>query len=307
MKGQRGVALLSALLIFTLLVILIGQILVSNQNAIERTSWISQQAQAEEYAYSGEIFALEQLREALKQENLLTDENPLFPLLDSTLVLPADGVAVESHIKDMQGLINLNNLVAEESFQLQFASISSAIGLRTGLTEAIEDWVDSDAAPRGNFGAEDDYYLALPNAHRTANRPMGDVSELLLVRGLDLTDYERISPWLTALPTATRININTAPAGVFNLINPNLSGEQIVSLRDSRPNRFANVDEFMQSSQTAGVEVDPELFTTRSDYYEIQTQAIFGETTIRLTSSYAFDPSAGDWQLIQRTFNSDLR
>jgi general secretion pathway protein K len=69
------------------------------------------------------------------------------------------------------------------------------------LSDAMADWIDSDERPAPN-GAEDDVYRAGPVPYRPPNRLIGDVSELRAVRGMTPVLYQRLRPWLCALPAA---------------------------------------------------------------------------------------------------------
>ena len=51
------------------------------------------------------------------------------------------------------------------------------------VADAILDWIDSDDTPR-QFGAESDYYLALPQPYHTANTFLTSLDDLLFVRGV---------------------------------------------------------------------------------------------------------------------------
>jgi general secretion pathway protein K len=78
------------------------------------------------------------------------------------------------------------------------------------ISDSIADWIDTDNAPAPN-GAEDDSYQGRPAPYRTAARLIGDVSEIRAVRGMTPQFYERLRPWLCALPAAqlSPINVNT--------------------------------------------------------------------------------------------------
>ena len=81
--------------------------------------------------------------------------------------------------------LDLNQLLAWEQLQPGIGryALTQFPGVDDSLADAILDWIDADDTPR-DFGAESDYYLALPHPYRAANRPLASLSELLLVRGV---------------------------------------------------------------------------------------------------------------------------
>ena len=75
---------------------------------------------------------------------------------------------------------------AAQQGESESVAISLLLGL-PGMTEdiaaAILDWLDEDEEPR-EFGAELEYYTALPTPYAPANGPLQSTEELLLVRGV---------------------------------------------------------------------------------------------------------------------------
>jgi general secretion pathway protein K len=76
--------------------------------------------------------------------------------------------------------------------------------------EAAVDWLDSDTVP-GPAGAEDPAYASPGRGGRTANTLFAEPSELRAVIGVSPALYDRIRPWICALPTTdlSPINVNT--------------------------------------------------------------------------------------------------
>ena len=97
---------------------------------------------------------------------------------------------------------------------LQFAALMRLLGIDPAaaaqIAAAAADWIDSDAAP-GPGGAEDSFYLGKEEPYRTAGGLMADISELRVVAAVTPAIYERVQPWLCALPVAelSPINVNT--------------------------------------------------------------------------------------------------
>lgn len=138
------------------------------------------------------------------------------------LPLPGGGIA-EAVIRDGGNCFNLNSVVdgnlptaltPRAVGVAQFAALMRLLEIPEGsareIAEATGDWVDSDSNPaRG--GAEDQSYGRAVTPYRTGNTMMADVSELRAVAGMTPEIYERVRPWLCALPSTelSSININT--------------------------------------------------------------------------------------------------
>jgi general secretion pathway protein K len=78
------------------------------------------------------------------------------------------------------------------------------------IAQAAADWVDSDQN-RNREGAEDSEYRRAEQGYMPGNTLFADVSELRAVSGVTPEVYDRIRPWLCALPTTelSPINVNT--------------------------------------------------------------------------------------------------
>jgi general secretion pathway protein K len=145
--------------------------------------------------------------------------------------IPVEGGEVQGYIIDQQGLFNLNNLVDNNGAGLEsFKSLLDALGLPQELGDALADWEDADSDTRNN-GAEDEYYMNLPQPYRCANRLLSDIGELVWVKGFDATIIKRLQPFVSVLPVSgTAVNVNFAPPEVLKAI----SGRPGLALQDAR-------------------------------------------------------------------------
>lgn len=86
---------------------------------------------------------------------------------------------------DEAGKIDLNTATRDMLIKLP--------GMTDEAADSIVDWRDSDSSVTDQ-GAEDDYYLSLPEPYRCKNGPLESVEELLLVKGIThelLYNYDR--------------------------------------------------------------------------------------------------------------------
>ncbi len=89
---------------------------------------------------------------------------------------------VTVEISDESGKIDLNR-APEKALERLFLALGLDLPSARALVDAVEDWRDPDSFTRLN-GAEESYYLALPEPYRPANADFQSVEELLLVRGV---------------------------------------------------------------------------------------------------------------------------
>jgi general secretion pathway protein K len=189
--------------------------------------------------------------------------------------LPVDGGTIRIRVEDAQGRFNLNNLWRGNSPSTAdigiFRRLLTHLRLDPELTEALVDWLDPDNQTRPQ-GAEDVEYLALDPPYRAANQLLISVDELRLVRGFSPEIVETLRPYLTALPVATDININTASAPVTAALIAGLGvsqAEQLLAGRERSP--FRDVASFSQrlpaglGPSSTGVGVNSRYFLVMLD------------------------------------------
>ena len=210
--------------------------MLSQQSAtLNQTALVASRAQADFYAQAGLDWARGILAEDARNSATDTlEEGWARPLAG----LPVERAVVSGAIADLQSRYNLNNVVKDgrrsDADVEILTRLLDSLGLDPALALAVLDWVDADSDLAAGSGAEDAYYLALPRPHRAANRPMAQLEELYLVRGFDAKTVAKLRPFVTALPTRTPVNANTAAPEVLAAILPQLSREEIRELVASR-------------------------------------------------------------------------
>ncbi len=194
-------------------------------------------------------------------------------------------------IEDMQGRLNLNNMIDESRVnplqaanQLDpriwtwaFRRLLSSLELDPLLSDAVLDWLDPDQDVRSTSGAEDIDYLNMTPPYRAANRTFSNISELLQVKGFDKKTVQKLAPFIAALPAKdVRININTAAAGLLRILGKNtLSIDESSRLVSDRPqDKGYTVEEFLQHDMMAGEQyIATPLITDKSSYFLIKSSA----------------------------------
>lgn len=238
MSRQRGIALVTAVLI-TALVAVVAVAMVSEQLLdIRRTGNVLDRAQALQFALGMESAALQLLRKDAEENQ--TDHKaeawnqPLqYPAPDG-----AEGDMIGVQISDLQGRFNLNNLVDRDGVivpgQLdQLRRLLTLLELPGALADRIADWIDADSSPHGVDGAEDGEYTRLDPSYRTSNMPLVLPSELLLIMSRE--EYRELVKHIAVLPGGerTKINVNTASKEVLASLEY-LTGEEVSELLAAR-------------------------------------------------------------------------
>jgi general secretion pathway protein K len=125
------------------------------------------------------------------------------------------GVMLEASLEDMQGRLNINNLVKKDGtpdpvYVAAFTKLLQLVGLETKWAPMLVDWIDVDIVPQNIDGAEDSVYMGQTPPYRTPNRYITSTSELLALPGFGRDRYLALAPYIAALPKDTKINVCTA-------------------------------------------------------------------------------------------------
>jgi len=251
MRRQRGVALITALLVTAIATIAATAMMARQQLDIRRSGNIYAADQAWLFAQGLENWAVQIMQQDLNNnqiDHLGEDWATILPPIG------VEGGIVSGAISDLQGRYNLNNLVDNDGVASQaeidrLKRLFDVLDLDSNRVQAIVDWIDKDEETTFPDGAEDNVYLGREVAYRTANRRMNSPSELLLVEGISFEDYQTLRPYVCALPEPTPINVNTAPAKVLQAVIPGLEAgdaEQLVSEREDKP--FDSIENFRNDS-----------------------------------------------------------
>ena len=103
-----------------------------------------------------------------------------------------------------------------------------------GIAGIAVDWLDPDSETAFPFGAEDDAYTRFDPPYRTSNTIITSPSELLAMSGVDLETYRLLLPYITALPSGTMLNVNTASDLVLASLSDDIDLSRSTSLIEER-------------------------------------------------------------------------
>lgn len=285
MKRQRGVALITVMLVVALVTVICAALLLRQQLAIRSTGNQLLVRQAQYYAEGGELLAKALLRR--DQEQGVVD-NLAEPWANPRLQFPLDeGGELRLRIDDLSGRFNLNSLAvtgeAGELALLRFRRLLQQLQLSPAYAERLQDWLDVNQEASGSAGAEDDQYLLLDPAYRTGPGRIADVSELRLLLGMKEADYRRLAPFVSALPSQVELNINTASAQVLACLGEGIPASALQSAIDGRGRSgYSDVGGFVQQLSSYGVSAQG--LGIGSQYFRVTTEVLLGDRRQVLTS-----------------------
>ncbi len=274
---QRGLALVTAMLVVAIVASLAASLSLGQQVWLRQAQNINDRAQADKVSQAALQWAILFLLEDAKN-NLATDD------LSEDWAKPLPPIAVEGgvmtgRIRDAQGRFNLNSLLRGANPSPPdigvYRRLLQSLALNdTLLIDSLMDWMDIDAEVKP-AGAEDTYYLTLQPPYRAANQRLESVDELRLVKGYDAKTIELLRPYVSVLPLATAININTADAQVLSALFaqlPRSTAQQLVEQRDKNP--FKDKNDLAQRAALApeaGVDI-----AVTSAYFYVNIDTLFG-------------------------------
>jgi len=176
-----------------------------------------------------------------------------------------------------------------------FRKLLSRLNIDPSLCDALIDWIDPDSIVTEPGGAEDTYYLSQEPPYRAGNNYLASIGELRLIKGFTPEIVDRLSPYVTALPsTATKININTATPDMLTNFMYDVNAETIVASRNRAP--FTKVDDFHKLvNDQAWTRLNP-LIDIKSDFFSANARVTQGRTSI--TYHAILQRSATGWPQI---------
>jgi general secretion pathway protein K len=306
LKRQRGVAIITALLIVTIATTVSMTISTRLQLDVRRTGNLIAQDQAQFYLLAAEEWSQRILQQDKKDSTYDSlDEDWAVELPP----IPVDGGSIQGRLTDLHACLNINSLVAgnaiDPTVKDRLSLLFSRLGVSGNVIQAIADWIDSDLQTSNPNGAEDGYYLNLDVPYRTANTRMYSVSELRLVKGFeDNKTYDQVKDYLCAFITEggdIAINVNTASAEVLQSLSADmtesLAGE-IIAQRNEQP--FTTLKEFTSFAGLGTIIKNTDKLTTSSDYFLLRTQAIIGQAN-KVMYSIIYRDENGITTIISRT------
>lgn len=266
----RGSALLSALFIMTLVAIAATAMTTRLQLDIYRTRLLINSDKRYLASQAVSFWAISQLKEK-KINYRKADKQAVIALFPKNLESIYPNLSTQGYLVDLQSKFNINSLNNKKSIALFNHLLETLFPEQTtqerrAMIEAIQHWI-SPYKPETGRDAYDAMYLKKSPPYRPSHQAMKSITELRLVAGIRPKIYERLLPYVAALPDdKISININTAPKPILMALGNGLDEAQAEELIQARGKEgFKNIQKITELLKK--LNIDKEQITTESEYY----------------------------------------
>jgi general secretion pathway protein K len=299
---QRGVAIITALLIVAIATTVSVTISTRLQLDVRRTGNIIAGDQAYLYTLAAESWS----QRILKDDR---EDNEIDHLGENWAIelppLPVEGGYIKGKLNDLQSCFNLNSVLGGADNKVASTRLDrllSNLGIDKGGTQAIIDWLDDDLQTTIPDGAEDVYYMNLERPYRTANTPILSISELRLIKGFEKPEvYDTLLPHVCAFGVNTPININTATAEVLRSLADDLSDADVEKIIEQRnESAFVDINAFTSFNDLKKKIADTQGLSVDTEYFMLQTESTIGQVRV-ITYSIIHRSNDGNTTIIARS------
>lgn len=278
LRTQRGIALITVMLVLAIATVAVVSMSTARQMDIRRTENQLRTIQAWETVYGLEAWAKATLRtDAKDKQAVASADHWSKPLPETELA----GGTVSARIEDLQGRVNLNNLLVEgkasEEDVRRLKRLLGILEIKAELADAILDWIDDDMDIRYPFGAEDETYSRSKPPYRTGNRWFAEVSELLLVQGVTQDYYRRLLPYVYVADGYVPVNVNTASATVLRCLADGISADQGESIFRAGGKPFKKIDDFLEDEAVSDAGIRKYGLSVTSHHFMLSGQIDMGK------------------------------
>lgn len=262
-KGQRGVALISVLLVMSLALVIIGGVLRSHRLLLQSAGQQLQQLHLRQLGMAGETLGLSLLKAQQKDSDRVPDQLPVFDI---------DDAQVSLDIEDLAGRFNLNAVL----IQGQIDQVT------------LKRWARLLAL------------LELPDWQLEQVGALRDLSQLRLLPDVVGEQLRRLEPWVALLPADASLNINSAPALILRTLESVETAEADRLLRQRSTAPWPSVQAFTQDPLLSGKGLSSHGLGIDSRWYRITLQVTQGQSRLRLATDVERDPRTRQLKILQR-------
>lgn len=188
-KSERGIALFLVLWVMALLTVIAGEFCYFVRTEANITRNFKEETQTYYIAMSGLSFAIGELvvnelvpRKVKAPAGEEEQEDIRWRINTDIPAIPFGDGQFKVERENESGKVNLNKAGAP-LLKMMLSNFEIDDANKNIIVDSIMDWRDKDSLHRLN-GAEDDYYLSLPQPYKSKNGDFTSIEELLLVRGV---------------------------------------------------------------------------------------------------------------------------
>lgn len=240
-KNNRGAALITVMVIVFIVMTIIASLATTNFRMYKRLVNRQLREQSTTIAYS----ALDFGRAALGTSGATSSFDSLQDVwaqgLPKTKVL--DDIYMSGSVVDEQSKFNINDLVSQgivnPNVLNQFSLLLQYLNIPPSLAYNIAYYI---AAPQYQGDIMSQYTMGKP-AYSPAGRPFVDLSELILVKGVNQDIVQKLVKYVTAVPVngstlQNESSIESAPSSGFGygtIVNVNTASAEVIAAKSGIP------------------------------------------------------------------------
>ena len=250
-NSQRGVALLTILLLVVSITVVAGAMLASQKIAIRRSGLLFDQNQLLQDINAGQQLAVTLIRADAK----LNDTDSMQDIWAQPIppyTLGGHSIGIE--LRDEGSRFNINNLyhngAVDTAALAVFQRLLTQLNLEPDIAIAVLDYQDADSEVYQDGGDESVVYAQQSNRGADKNLPnqaLLSIDQLAEVKGFNAEVLAALRPYITAVPYYLPININTASPVLLAALAEGASSQKMQSVIELRAKQaFSSIDDVWQ-------------------------------------------------------------
>ena len=317
--SQRGVALLTILLLVVSITVVAGAMLASQKIAIRRSGLLFDQNQLLQDIDAGQQLAVTMIRADAKLNDTDSQQDIWAqPIPPYTLGIHSIGI----ELRDEASRFNINNLyhngAVDAAAVAVFQRLLTQLNLEPDIAIAVLDYQDADSEVYEDGGDESVVYNQQSNNSVSSNSASNDlpnqalinIDQLQNVKGVDAEVLAALRPYITVVPHYLPININTASPALLAALVEGATSQQMQTVVELQEKQIfesidglwqlpmlSALDEKQQKALTPLIAVDSQAFTaliTATDSADSgQARQRYATIVISKTTTDATENSSG--------------
>ncbi|MFK3817534.1 general secretion pathway protein GspK [Pseudomonas sp. NPDC089407] len=274
-QRQKGLALVTVLLVMALLTMLAAGMLHSHRLLIGSVTQQIEASRLLRLAQAGEQQALASLRREVGEVLQVTHGRQTWA---EPRALTLEQGQLSLRLEDLSGRLNLGALMA--------GKVPDPLLLKRWERLCHSLQVDP------------------PALDALAGQPMLDPTQLRSLPGISAEVMARLQPWVVVLPKEARLNINTAPArllAAFTEVSLTVAGQLV----QERPEGgYPTVERFSALPELEGVGLDRRGLAVTSRWFRLEVQAEMTGKRMYLYSDLEIDLNTHQVRVVRRVFSA---
>ena len=249
--SQRGVALLTILLLVVSITVVAGAMLASQKIAIRRSGLLFDQNQLLQDIDAGQQLAVTMIRaDANLNDTDSTQDIWAKPVPPYTLGTHSIGI----EIRDEASRFNINNLyqngAVDSNALAVLQRLLTQLNLAPDIAIAVLDYQDADSEVYQDGGDESTVYNQQSNSSADSDVPnqrLVNIDQLQNVKGINAEVLAVLRPYITVVPHYLPINMNTASPVILAALIDGATSQQMQTIVDLREKQVVeSIDEIWQ-------------------------------------------------------------